>query len=385
MNIDIRTYGKSLTEYVIDDKGIIDGGGWEFYDHGDQYECLIKKNFEYQLKTDSCAFTWHNGPTEFKISDKKNGSNDIYFNGRIWFAQLNRDSILSIGSSKGYFELNIMKNDCDPTYRDYEITEANTYVRDMDSRIDGITWMAITGKGIAAKTKNKIHLLSHEILSEKLFNGIGVENDSIIWAATTNGLLKIKYHYDSKKDSIHLEKIDTYTTNGGLPSNYIEDICFWNNSIWVATAKGVSYFDPASINQTFSKPKIILKKIEIRDGQPLNQQQPYKFKPNENDFKISYAGISLNPAQSKPYYKYTLFRKGEENKSTVWNYTNESTVTFFDVHHGRYEFKVLCRTEGEIWSDPLEISFQIKPVLTQRIWFQAVTCLGFGGYYIFTS
>ncbi len=253
---------------------------------------------------------------------------------------------------------------------DYEKTTPNLVsvqgiedfrVNDVKTDNNGI-WLATPKFGLVYKKDAQEHIFKHEKLKNKVLHAVFKQNDSTLWLGSNKGLLKVKYRFN--KETPVIEYIELSTIKDGLISNYINDITFWDDEIWLATDKGLCHFQP---DKLYTKPIIPSLKIDFieTNTKQSSHKKHITLQPNENDVTIHYTGISHNKPK-KGFYRYKINDKS-------WVETNERKVSFLDLNHGEYTFKVQCRSDNSQWSNTQQIVFKIEPHFLERIWFKVFT------------
>lgn len=274
---------------------------------------------------------------------------------------------LWLGTINGLFSMDNSRMDV--------VTEEHNRFPLLKSRINDIKpdlhnnlWLATVGNGLLYKTKDTVlQITTLDGLNSNFINRIFPENDSTIWVATNIGLDRLIYYFKNKSFSI--SGIETYNTSDGLLTNYINDITKWNGKIWLATNKGINYFDPEAIDMTFPPPKIILEEIAVNDS-TYNAGDILNLKHFQNDLYFKFTGISYRKQNDKPFYRYRL---KSENTDSTWYFTNNRDVRFNDLLPGEYTFEVAAQNKHGQWSEkPVVHNFTIQPHFTQTNWFRMI-------------
>jgi len=233
-------------------------------------------------------------------------------------------------------------------------------VNDVKSDRSGV-WATTPRFGLVYKTEFEEHIVKHEKLRDKILHSVFKQNDTTLWVGSNRGLHKIKYGFNDEIPSI--ENIEVFTITHGLMSNYINDVTFWNDEIWLATDKGPCHFKPNQLSSISTIPSLQIDYLEAKNNKQETLHQII-LNHNENDVSIAYTGISHNKPK-KGFYRYKINDK-------PWKSTNERKVSFLDLNHGDYKFLVQCRSDSGIWSTTESLVFTVKPHLLEQFWFRAV-------------
>ncbi len=281
---------------------------------------------------------------------------------------IEKDNKIWFGTADGLFSIK------DRQYHDI-INESNEniqfQVRIKDLKLDNHDnlWVSTIGNGIIYKTPDTTYQIAvTNGLNSNLVNQIYVENDSSIWIATNQGLNNLIYNYDEKK--LLKKKITSYTTTDGLLSNYINSVTKWKDRIWLATNKGINFFDPESQDNTLPPPKIFFEEVTVNDS-IYNIDDSLNLNFDQNDLYFKFTGISYRKQKDNPFYRYRLL---SENADTTWYFTNNRDVRFNDLQAGKYTFEAAAQNKYGQWSEqPIIYHFIIQPHYTKTLWFRLLS------------
>jgi ligand-binding sensor domain-containing protein len=218
----------------------------------------------------------------------------------------------------------------------------------------GVLFISYDGK-IISQLSTKNGLLSNNC--KMIFQ----ENDSIIWIATSKGAHRINIDQVNSGSFI----IKTYNTSNGLISDEVSGIYLRNDTAWIGTSNGVTFFHVYSKdNQNLLAPPIYINQVMINDS-ILHNNNEYFLSHFMNDIKINYIGLSYKNRE-EIFYKYKM-----EGVDSGWKYTSLSTIQFASLHPGKYIFSVFAKNYKGNWSDsPATITFTILPPWWQTWWFR---------------
>jgi ligand-binding sensor domain-containing protein/two-component sensor histidine kinase len=197
--------------------------------------------------------------------------------------------------------------------------------------------------------KHVMSLGTENGLSSNICNAIDVDNDGAIWVATSKGLNKISGY----PDSLH---VDYYNEYDGLLTNDIADVLLVNDTVWIATRKGVTFFHKDHIIRRETAPLMYIEKV-TSDAQPVffNNESILIFKHNQNNIGIRYVGLLYGNGDPL-LYRYRL------HDGDPWRYTKSTSVYLPELNPDEYEFAVAAQGRSGKWSEEATIRFQItKP------------------------
>ena len=275
-----------------------------------------------------------------------------------------------LGTLKGLYELDdsIHSKNIVP----YFIKKNQTFgrVNDIEADKNSNIWVATIGNGLYfINTEKNLNFKIHHLNSD-LVNTILLQNDTTLWVGTNKGVHILKFEYAG--DSLSVYDVKRISTTDGLVSNFINDIDYWNGNIYLATNKGICYFDPSIVDKPSAPVPIQINELIVNDS-IYSVQDSLDFNHDKNDFFIHFTGINFRKNNESDFYKYRLIRNGSD---ADWFYTNEKNIRYIDLIPGNYTFEVNAQNNASKWNEkPASIYFCIHPHFTQTNWFKAVIIL----------
>lgn len=186
-----------------------------------------------------------------------------------------------------------------------------------------------TTSGMVIKNKDSIVLIGE---SDGLVSGYIrslLVDGHIIWAGTNKGLSKI-----SIDNTISFNfSIENYTMKNGLPANEIYDIKKNDQYLFLASEKGIVYFDPRQTVSNTPCPKTIVERIIVNNTDTLSGNS-ISLASNEDNLTIYFKGISYKN-HNDLQYKYRL--SGYEND---WVLTKNTNTRYPGIPSGKFVFEV---------------------------------------------
>ncbi|MFY7671043.1 ligand-binding sensor domain-containing protein [Tenacibaculum sp. MEBiC06402] len=238
-------------------------------------------------------------------------------------------------------------------------------------------FMATQDAGVIVYRENDtIYSINREKgLTNNIINEVHIENDSTLWACSNTGLNRILFN----KEKTNF-RITTITTSDGLLSNDIDDIEVLNDTVWVATKKGLCFFEKQYMNEknTTKILSLSLKEIKVNKQKRNNFKERVNLKHNQNNIEFTLQAISLKNSEQINY----LYRLKEIDSS--WYSTKNRTISFPSLSPGSYTFQSKVITNGKISDKELSYSFEIQPPFWQSWWFYSLAVIVFAGFiYLF--
>ena len=190
-------------------------------------------------------------------------------------------------------------------------------------------------------------------------------NENKLLAGTKNGLSLIEI-VDGQ-----LTQKKIYTVSNGLPSNEVLDVTVKDNTIYVATSKGLVSFENKESTVDLIPTIIDNWKVNNIDEAKSN----YSF--NQNNFFISYKSLDYSQT-GNINYRYSL-------DSKEWTNTKNTTLNLASLSPGNYTFSVQAQNSDGFWGPATKRSFKIN-LPWWRSWpfvFIAAICIAAIIYYLY--
>ena len=264
--------------------------------------------------------------------------------------------------SKG---VNILNEQYQPTHtftqdNGFPSNAVNHMIEDSKGRI----WIA-TREGLIVFPKceqpeDYIHYGTNQGLANSYVRAIQEDLDGNIWVSTNGGISK----FDEKE-----EKFYNYNHQDGIPLGDFMDgsACITSKGIiYFGSQNGVCYFNPNELsgNRDVSPVAITQFVVYNQDAEekessislPINDKH-IKLAHNQNTFDVSFN--VLDYSQSKQVeFAYKL-----EGLSGEWyNTFGRNQMTFRNLSHGNYTFKVKARFRNQEWDEHIdELHIYIAP------------------------
>lgn len=249
-----------------------------------------------------------------------------------------------------------------------EFDFSSTRILDMKLDADRSLILATASSGIHVLNgpKSIQHISKENGLSDNCCNKIYI-NNNIMYVATANGLNILKKHQGNWKI------IDRKTKQDGIPSNFVCDVTFQKDSIYVGTDEGLSIFSLSNILPTTQTYKIMVTEI-VADTQHLFSGKNFTLNASTKRLVIKFAHPVFNPLNLKPI-KYRLINNKDNN--TPWDNSQNNEVEFSSLNPGNYIFQLKTDEKTESINNITSISLNIQPrwwqTLTAKIFFSLIS------------
>ncbi len=340
----------SDNEYLVSKNGNLVFNQYELNEEVDNFATSIK---DIALFKDHLTVATND---RVRFANKTNGSYQYDLNktilniGRLYEIEyLPQHDKLFAGTSKGLFTID-------------ETFSANQYVEELKNQSissileahDSSIWVGTQNNGLYRikddVVVDKFTEASGDLLSNTI-NSIALR-DSFIYAATTKGVTRINTHTTT---AISKNKSD------GLPSDYITELCVFNEKIWLGIGKNIVMVDDIFFQTKNIPPKLSLSQV-YKNYQPIDFVNGMKFNHDENKIDIVLNNISLNSGNNKSI-KYRI-----QNLDTTWIQINESTLRLPALDEGKYQLEIVGIDASGIESKPKYLFFEIMPPWWNTYW-----------------
>ncbi len=282
------------------------------------------------------------------------------------------------------------------SFPDYRTTINSVYS-------SGDSLLVATGKGIYLYNfKQKKHILIEKTatlkvnqitsLNGKLFacheEGIsiinGAEEYKYIGTKALNGVKKIffeKNHYwiltqegliicDEKLNPLRILNYQS-----GLASNIVNDIAFENETICIATSKGISITRISSLLSEKETPPPSIEYLLIENKISYFSGIPVKLNTDDNDVSLFfYSPQYTHP--NKQYFKYKL-----DNGS--WINSESNLINLPPLNGGRHILSVIVSSDNINWSSPAQVILEKEMKFTETrysLWIIIFSSLGVASF-----
>ena len=239
-------------------------------------------------------------------------------------------------------------------------------------------------------------LLKHSIkdlkwVGDKLFigtsdNGICVmQNRKVIKQFTTkDGLTSDicqQLYYDGKDklyvatnkgvsviDVNKLEFITKITSNDGLMSDDVRNVCKSGDTLFIATSNGLCYFREDNIPVDSVPPKIYLDVIRYGDSTYYMHQSSFEHLfERKGSFEVEFGAIAFD-LPDLVEYQYNF----SNDSARGWVTTKSNIIPYPNLQPGNYQLLIRAKKYKSEWGKPLVLSIIIRPQWYQQWWARGI-------------
>jgi len=198
-----------------------------------------------------------------------------------------------------------------------------------------------------------------------LIRHIFKQNDSLYWLSSDQGALQLRL---GKGPAV--QEVKTFSFYDGLPSNNINGIYVYRDTVFVTTAEGPGILclrDTASLRM--SPPLLYLNTVRLKDS-IIRQPASLTLSHKQNDLLLSLSGISYESLGNVRYF-YRL-----EGYSDDWIETDNPDIRFNSLPPGRYVFRAYAlNAKGVPGKTQIRLPVHIVPAFWQTAVFKILLSL----------
>lgn len=249
-------------------------------------------------------------------------------------------------------------------------------------------------------TLKKTFFKSNPILNSKI-NAIIQDNDNHIWVAGEKGIVRYNLKNDlitnyltikdqdlssstslvsDKKNRIWVgnmkglylvegASIKYFNKQTGLPSDEVYSLFYdgEKNQLAIGSSGGVTFLD-IDLFDNAVLPQLQVKIMGVKAGDSIyaNYDQ-LVFEPEQRNVSINFKALNFSSSGSV-MYQYKL-------DGTKWKDTHDDFLNFLSLKNGNYNLLIRAKSQNGFWSNPAQISFEVKPRFTETVWFKFLMLL----------
>ena len=291
--------------------------------------------------------------------------------------------------------------------------------------VQGGLWLGFFQSGLAYFKDGQVRA-SYSMangLGDGSVNGLQLDRDGTLWAATESGLSRLKngrvatlssrnglpcdrVHWVMEddahsfwlymacglvriarpeldawgSDSKRTIQVTVFDSSDGVRSNattsgYSPRVAkSKDGKIWFLPFDGVSVIDPRHLPVNKLPPPVHVEEVKV-DGNPWDASHGWRLPALTRDLEIHYTALSL-VAPEKNRFKYKL-----EGRDSEWkDARNERKASYTDLPPRNYRFRVMASNNNGVWNEAGDsLDFSIAPAYYQTTWFQASCVAAFLG------
>lgn len=230
---------------------------------------------------------------------------------------------------------------------------------------DGVLWISTYERGIIGYKDGRIiaHIGQHNGLTSDICRCLFVSGDNL-WAGTNRGLNKV----DIRPGKYAVTK--KFTETDGLNSDIINTVYCAGTCVYVGNPVGMTVFDEARMPE-HAPSSILMTEIKVSGAELDPSGNDLMLKHRDNNIRFEYSGISFLSGGNITY-RYRLLGLSDQ-----WQTTKEMMLEYPSLPSGEYRLQLLAINKFGDKSPALEYRFEVKKLVWEQLWFQALALLLF--------
>lgn len=292
---------------------------------------------------------------------------NVVLNARIYSCFYDNQNTSYLSTSNGFYKVSgsTIKNLA------VKIPRLNVRIQHYAQGADGTIFLATYSDGVLALKNDTIvaRLGRAEGLEGIICRRVYLQNDTLY--IVTNGGITIAAY---KNTQLHI--MQTIGLDDGLHSIDVYDITFLKNTMYAATAEGLSTFAlPLQKQYKVSAPVLTILSFKVNET-AYSTSSVITFPYRQQRVRIEYiAPVMTNPGMVTYRYRFA--------GSAEWHTTSSTQLEFSDLHHGDFTIEIQAKKSNSDWSASKEIAFTILPPFYSTLPFKGLILLcAVGGLYI---
>lgn len=233
----------------------------------------------------------------------------------------------------------------------------------------GIVWFStITGLWVFRDYHFYSITTRNGLLDNAVFDLI-IDDAGYCWLPYASGIMRVKHEnlircIDQENNEL---EVRNFNKHDGMPTSECnptsQAIMSSDGHLYFATLEGLAILDPHQEIINNYIPPVYIEKL-TSDNENVKLNGPIQFIPGKKRFTFHYTALSLYEPE-KIQYEYQL-----EGFEKEWIRTSERSVSYTNLPHGNYTFRVRASNNDGVWNQQGDtISFFIKPRFTETIFF----------------
>lgn len=265
------------------------------------------------------------------------------------------DGMVYYGSTDGLYKYNYTEN------KGWALTKNNPLFAERITYLcatpDGLLWAATSGKGIFAIKNDRLlyHFTTADGIINNAVRSITAGAAGQLWIGTGDGISILDYAVKGKGG----RTIQNLSINDGLTNNVINEMVYQHDTVYAATADGISVI-PAKISIPQFNIPVYLTGISINQRDTILSAS-YKLKSSQRNIQMHFAGVELGGHFKS--LQYTL------DKLQNWIDLDQNTL-IIQLSSGSHTVQVRAvDVNGSLSNKILTLKFDVETPFWKSVWF----------------
>lgn len=304
-----------------------------------------------------------------------------------------KNNLLWIGSNDG--RLVSLKNDAVEITMDTAAALPPTAIKSMAEDTFGRLWIGTEGRGVYFKGKADLKFESLKgkwSLNSQNIYLVRCDEQNNIWVGTEKGVSKIGFEKDGRIASVTAYGPEEGFT--GIETCHDASIVDDQGNLWFGTMNGLLKYTPGQVTKKQIPPRIHFENISlfykalvdtkympfVTEDNTLLPNTTFDYRDNHLNFEFKAVDLS-HPEDLWYHWKMNDIERS-------WSPpTHQTSINYAAMHPGSYTLQVEASADTILWSEPIAVSFNIKPAYWQTTSFRfgalafgvlVISFMGFG-------
>ncbi len=285
----------------------------------------------------------------------------------------NKKGEILIASENGFFIFNYANNSFKRYFSNGSskdgISETNT--RCFFEASDGKIWIGTNGGGLNEfdeATQKFIHYTTEDGLPENYIYSILHDRSNNLWLGTNKGIGCFNLHTKRCTNFTLRDGIQNFefNTNAALASN--------DSTFVLGGINGISIFNPAISNISKDIPPVVFTSFLVNEKQMPIQEKTVKLGYNEHNISFQFSALSYFQ-NNENQFAYLL-----EGVDKIWHFCGKQhRVDYSNLPSGNYVFRVKACNNYGVWNEAgTSVDFTIATPWWKTWWFTIVAAIFIG-------
>lgn len=283
---------------------------------------------------------------------------------RITVLEKSLDGFAYCGTSEGLYKYNVQTQQYQSLASLHPLLSQR--IVGIVATTDSLVWVATSGNGIVVMKNEKIISVvqTTQGIISNFSSCLTAGKKQQVWLGTHKGISIINYNATNNQFQY---KIQNITEKDGITNNVINDLLFYNDTVYAATDKGVSVISANISIPNYNIP-VFVTQIKINQRDTIITHE-YELTKNQQNIFLQFAAIELNG-----HFKNLLYSLDD---SKTWITLSENVLTL-NLNHGEHMLKVKAvDVNGNISNRVLTLRFNIATPFWKSIWFWIIVAVLF--------
>jgi ligand-binding sensor domain-containing protein len=225
-------------------------------------------------------------------------------------------------------------------------------------------WVGTSTNGIFVVQNNNVlfHFTSGDGLTSDIIKNIFIDQHDAAWVSTNLGVSFIR----TEETAFYIKR---YNDKNNLVDNNVNDILVVNDTVYVVSSTGISYFKSNDTSGNYHFP-VYVTRLKTEGAEYFGEDSDINISSKHNSLSLYFTGLSFLSSGDMKYEYYI----NEINTQPL--YTKNNSVTYSGLAPGKYNF-YLSATDvfGNKSLYPAHIKFTILPEWYQLLWLRWLAAL----------